>query len=363
LRLRFNDNQLWIDRPEADGIAFTLRTRGDFNSCLKVDTTFGPCTDPATQWVGAPGGDLAAGTIQAPAANGTQSPSTEGKLSGPPVYTPLMSSDGKCVLLLPPGTRGKIYYSKSEKRIIQLPPLILCKEDDQVKRPVLNSKLNSALDSNCNIPSVGGYDPMAGIRINPTGGFQIAATTGGFNSTQSIACARKRPPKGPALGNRITFKRDQLMDWLANSGSALSKLLSRNTEMEEALALTRERALTDPTLLSKLTDSELAALKNALSTRNVGLFQLRMGKIMESAYAQELKSIFGNALEYVAETTPGSPFDFRVVIDGVSFQLDLTGGSFGSYLSHLARPTIDILIQYSTLTYPEMLRMALLLGL
>jgi hypothetical protein len=153
------------------------------------------------------------------------------------------------------------------------------------------------------------------------------------------------------------------MDWLANSGSALSKLLSRNTEMEEALALTRERALTDPTLLSKLTDSELAALKNALSTRNVGLFQLRMGKIMESAYAQELKSIFGNALEYVAETTPGSPFDFRVVIDGVSFQLDLTGGSFGSYLSHLARPTIDILIQYSTLTYPEMLRMALLLGL
>ena len=46
--------------------------------------------------------------------SGLGSPETE-RFSPPPVYVPLASSDGKCVVMFPAGGRPKTYFSKSKR--------------------------------------------------------------------------------------------------------------------------------------------------------------------------------------------------------------------------------------------------------
>ena len=203
---------------------------------------------------------------------------------------------------------------------------------------------------------------MAGARLTSTGVFQIATGPGGFASTQSTTCTRKKPPKGPPLGNRITYKRDQLLNWLANAGSAVSKLLSRQSEMEEGLLIAREQALTNMTFFDSLTAAQRSALERAIANGRLGEFQMHMGKIVEQAYATELRTVFPQSFRYVSESAASSAFDYTITIEGTVFQVDLTAGSYGSYLSHMARTPIDILIQYSSLTWAEMVRVGTLLG-
>ena len=84
-----------------------------------------------------------------------------------------------------------------------------------------------------------------------------------------------------------------------------------------------------------------------------------MGKIMESNADDELAVVFGrNNVVYVASTNPTSAFDYRLVIGDSALRLDLTGGSLWSYVTHINRAEIDVVIQYASFTYADFIRVA-----
>ena len=349
-----SDSQLWIDRPEDDGIAFTLRSRANFASCLKTDTSFGTCTDPTAQWVGTPGGDTTGVPSAIPNSVAATSSAPTNKLAPPPGYVPLATSDGKCVVLLPGKTKN--YFSGSKNRHLVIPPLILCADDDQAAKPAPNSKLNSASDSNCKAAAVGGLDPMIGIRSDFSA---LVSGPGGFSSTQSIACQRKGPVG--SLGTRITVRRDQAIDWLRGLGAASAALrtfMERYDAVQQRIIALREGIVSNVILLQR-NQTTLAQLRTAIADQNFARFQQVMGKIMESNADDELAVIFGrNNVVYVASTNPTSAFDYRLAVGNSVLRLDLTGGSLWSYVTHINRAEIDVVIQYASFTYADFIRVA-----